>query len=155
MDAASQDPDSEIVIQPLRLSRRFGVGAALVGGFLIWQGTWLSPGWHSVAVGIFAVLFGIVSAIRLPRARVVLSHDQMIVYGQLWSRTVPRESITAITPWPFVKWTDSRGRKHSTPITVLNASGSAIPDFIEHAREGLNTLHKWAAIGDTSSDDPH
>lgn len=154
VDSESQDPNSDTVLQPLRVTRLFGVGAAFVvalaGGVFIWQGTWMSPGWPWFGMGVLAVLFGIVSAIRIPRARVMLRHDQMVVYGQLWSRTVPRESITSITPWPFVKWTDSRGRLHSTPVTVLNTGRGTLPEFAEHALRGRTTLHKWAGVGGPS-----
>lgn len=113
----------------------------------MWQGTWSSPGWLWSGLGILAALFGIVSAIRIPRSRVVLRQDEMVVYGQLWSRRVPRASITSITPWPLVKWTDSRGRKRSTPVTVLEAGAGALPVVAEHAFKGRNTLHEWAGVG--------
>lgn len=119
----------------------------------MWQGTWNSPGWPWFGIGVLAALFGIVSAIRIPRSRVILRQDEMVVYGQLWSRTVPRESITSITPWPLVKWTDSRGREHSTPVTALNAGGRTLSAFAEHALEVRNSLHEWAGVGGASSDD--
>lgn len=124
----------------------------LAGGFFMWQGTWSSPGWLWSGIGVLAALFGIVSAIRIPRSRVILRHDEMVVHGQLRSQTVPRESITSITPWPFVKWTDSRGRKHSTPVNLLNVGENALPEVAEYALKGRNTLHEWAGIGEASLD---
>lgn len=157
MNPDSDHPTPDIDIRPLGITRRFGVGAGIVmvfvGGVLIWQGTWASPGWLWFGLGVLAGVFGIVSAIRLPRARVILRRNQMVVYGQLWTRTVPRESITSITPWPFVKWTDSHGRKHSTPVTVLNAGGGTNPKSAEHTLRGRTTLHQWAGIGGPSPDD--
>lgn len=157
MNSENHDSTPDIIIQQLRLSRRLGVGVgvliALVGGFIMWQGTWTSPGWPSFGLGALAALFGIVAAIRIPRSRVVLRQDEMVVHGQLWSRTVPRKSITSITPWPIVRWTDPRGREHSTPVTVLNAGGGAFSEFTEHALEGRNTLREWAGVDGASVDD--
>lgn len=152
----SQGPKPDVVLQQLRFTKWVGVGGsiviALAGVMFLWAGTTISPGWPWYAFGILAIAFGMVAAIRTPRARVTLSNDHMTVYGQFWSRTVPRRAITSITPWPFVKWTDSRGRKHSTPVTVLNARG-ALPQFAQHALEGRRTLHKWAGVGGDYLDD--
>ncbi|WP_123955439.1 hypothetical protein [Frondihabitans sp. 762G35] len=156
MNSDRQDPTSDIVVQQLRITKWVGVGGgiimALAGGFFIYAGTTITPGWPWFVIGVLAIVFGIVTAIRIPRARVTLRQDQMVVYGQLWSRTIPRQSITSITPWPFVKWTDSRGRKRSTPVSVLNARG-ALPKFAEHAHEGRDVLHKWAGVGGDYLDD--
>jgi len=150
MDSEDRDPGSDIVIRPLRLARRMGLGAALflivAGGVSIWQGTWVSPGWPQTVTGASAAVIGVVAAIRNHRVRIVLRRDEMVVYGQLWSRSVPRASITSITPWPSVKWTDSRGRERSTPVTPLFTGRDAAPELAEHALRGRKTLHEWAGL---------
>lgn len=150
MNAEGHEPNSDTVIELLKTSKVVGAGGGVVmvlaGGVFIWAGTTIDPGWPWYGIGVLAVLFGILTAVRIPRSRVTLRQDEMVVYGQVWARTVPGQAITSIIPWPCVKWTDARGRKHATPISVLNATG-ALPVFAQHAREGRDTLRKWAGVG--------
>lgn len=150
VEIREQQSSPPIVIEQLKLTKGVGVGGgiimALAGVMFVWAGTVIRPGWPWYAFGVLAFVFGVVVAVRIPGSCVVLTADTAIVKGQLWSRTIPRRAITSITPWPFIKWTDSRGRKRSTPVSVLNAR-NAMPKFADHAAEGRKQLHDWAGVG--------
>jgi hypothetical protein len=140
--------ESEQVLQQLPLTRWVGFGGGILmagaGAYLGYAGSVLGWPWY-VFGGLFVVA-GLVMGFRAPGSRVELTAHDAHVRGLLWSRTVPRTAISSITPWPFIKWTDDRGRTHSTPVTMMNAAGALAP-FARRAAENRRQLHQWAGVG--------
>ena len=73
----------------------------------------------------------------------------LFVTGLLWSRTIPRRSITRVDRVPndaWVTWTDSSGRTRMTPLTPVwgNNWGWLPANGAKRRREFLTRLARWA-----------
>jgi hypothetical protein len=128
-----------------------GAGAIGVwGGFAI--GTFSHQGWIISAISAPFAIYGLVLLVTASRLEIVLTKDQAIVRG--YSRTVriPRDSITEITAYPRIAWTDDRGNARKTPVNALSLyrSGRASPNPTILARVGEQwaVLRDWAARTD-------
>lgn len=53
-----------------------------------------------IIVAIVLVTFAVFCVVRSPRLGVALYSDRAVVTGQFWSRTVPRDAIVDIAPFP-------------------------------------------------------
>jgi hypothetical protein len=72
------------------------------------------------APAILVWLFASAAAgVRYYRMAVEVSHDSVVVRGLLRTRTVPRPSVRAVSPYSMLEWRDATGRDRSTPIVLF------------------------------------
>jgi hypothetical protein len=94
-----------------------------------------------IAAGL--LIFGLWLAVRCPKARVSLTDTHARVHGFIWSRTVPRAGIRAVTSLPGLSWRTTAGARRWTPILFLSSAVGAprwLRDYNEHAEA---QLRRW------------
>ncbi|MEY9850639.1 hypothetical protein ABH923_000317 [Leifsonia sp. EB41] len=102
---------------------------------------------------ILLLTFAVFCVARAPRLGVTLYADRAVVTGQLWSRTVPRDSIEDIAPLPALIWRDAQGRKHHTQINALaiwRDADDAPAEVRDEIAEKTKALIEWARAGDNA-----
>ncbi|MDX3456127.1 hypothetical protein PV396_30005 [Streptomyces sp. ME02-8801-2C] len=91
-------------------------------------------------LGLF---FSVVVAVRGYRLSIACGEAELTVRGYLRTRTIPRSSITAITGFPAVRWTDSRGRGRWSPLWVLHRGSRETRGSIASKKKNLAALCNW------------
>jgi hypothetical protein len=87
------------------------VPGALAVAMGLWSGFTGSAGWAACAA---LVAVGAVLAFRAYRLGVTVTDRDLVIHGLLLTRTIPRESIAAVTDWPAVTWrSELPGPQHS------------------------------------------
>jgi hypothetical protein len=87
------------------------------------------------AAGVLA-LIGIVLASRVYRPAVETRSDSITVWGMVRTRVIPRASITEITNYPAIVWTDPAGRRRWSPVLASkprHGHSPASPSTMPHA----------------------
>ncbi|HEY5833720.1 hypothetical protein [Streptomyces sp.] len=83
-------------------------------------------------------------AVRGYRAGVVCGNGELTVRGWLWTRVIPRKSITGITDYPAVRWTDARGRNRWSPMWVLQPARGETARTTAAKRRHVAAIRHWA-----------
>lgn len=114
--------------------------AALVAGMLV-----LDPPVPVVsqAAAVPLAVLAVVVLVRSPRLQVRCDSRGVTVRGVLWSRTIPRRAVVAVTDWPAVVWHDTRGRRRWTPISFLPVSGRVAGFVLRHDQREIARLRRW------------
>jgi hypothetical protein len=98
--------------------------------------------WPRVAA-LLAFLASAAVAVRGYRLGVTCVNTDVTVRGYLRTRVIPRDSITAITDFPAVRWTAPNGRKRWTPISALMTSSREPVRITEAKEDALAQLRQW------------
>ncbi|MET7476009.1 hypothetical protein ABZT17_16800 [Streptomyces sp. NPDC005648] len=98
---------------------------------------------YSRLAGCLALLVCLVVAVRGYRLSVSCDDTDLTVRGFLRTRTIPRSGITEITDFPAVRWTDSSGRGHWSPLWVLRTSSRESARTTESKDRGVAALRRW------------
>lgn len=118
-----------------------GLGLVPAAGSLVY--TAQAPDGYPRLAGCTVLLVCVVIAVRGYRLGVSCGDAELTVRGYLWTRTIPRGSITEITGFPAVRWTDSRGRGHWSPLWAFHTS-SGEPTRTTAAKErNTEALRRW------------
>ncbi|MFF4059383.1 hypothetical protein ACFYZ8_21940 [Streptomyces sp. NPDC001668] len=118
-----------------------GLGVVPAAGSLVC--TAQAPGAYPRLAGCTVLLVCVVIAVRGYRLGVLCRDAELTVRGYLWTRTILRGSITEITGFPAVRWTDSRGRGRWSPLWVFHTS-SREPARTTAAKErNTEALRRW------------
>jgi hypothetical protein len=75
--------------------------------------------------GIPMVAVGLVGAVRMFRAGIILRPDELTVRGFVYNRTIRRDRITSISERPAIAWRDDHNITHETIITSFLSSANA------------------------------
>lgn len=109
------------------LASRFGhlaLALAAVGGMVAASRVDDPPPWPTTAViGGVLVYVGVRGALM----RVACESDRIRVRGLLYSRSIPIQQITSVTPFPALTWRSRSGRSRWTPMSAL-ITGPSNPD---------------------------
>jgi hypothetical protein len=95
------------------------------------------------AAGVLA-LIGIVLASRGYRLAVETRSDSITVWGMVRTRVIPRASITEITNYPAIVWTDPTGRRRWSPVLAFQTPSRALPGVAENHAACVKRLRQWA-----------
>ena len=102
-----------------------------------------------VLVGAYLLGSGLYLAARVFVWRVRVDDTHLRVVGMLWSRTIPRAQVLAVSPdisAPSVEWRTKAGAILSTPLTIVTTSN--LPFLPRAARQRridfMNVLEFWA-----------
>ncbi|MBC3761830.1 hypothetical protein ACUN7V_17085 [Quadrisphaera oryzae] len=133
-----------MVLSPLPITKvacaLLAPAAALVAGALVVDPP--VPVLSQAAALPLAVL-AVVVLVRSPRLQVRCDSRGVTVHGILWSRTIPRHAVVAVTDWPAVTWRDADGRRRWTPITFLPISGRVAGFVLRHNQNEIARLRTW------------
>lgn len=95
-------------------------------------------------------LYGLLMSGLSLRLKLTLTENTAIVRGYFGTTRVPRESISEVTEWPTLLWTDATDRHRRTFVNALNIyrSGRARPNPAIQARADAdaNFVREWAEI---------
>ncbi|MEU6227151.1 hypothetical protein [Streptomyces sp. NPDC047042] len=89
------------------------------------------------------LVFSVVIAVRGYRLSIACGEAGLTVRGYLRTRTIPRSSITAITDFPAVRWTDPRGRRRWSPMLVLHRDYHETAGSVASKKKNLAALCNW------------
>ncbi|MGY1499613.1 hypothetical protein ACW4TU_24045 [Streptomyces sp. QTS52] len=90
------------------------------------------------------VLFvSVIIAVRGYRLSVSCKDTELTVRGYLRTRTTPRSSITEITDFPAVRWTDSGGRGRWSPLWVFHIGPHETARMTAAKHRNLAALRRW------------
>ncbi|MDH6181156.1 hypothetical protein M2152_001338 [Microbacteriaceae bacterium SG_E_30_P1] len=121
--------------------------AFIPGGALVAAGVALAfkvPfAWESVMVSGFFAAVGTVLSLRFWRMCVILHEDRIVIRGFLWSRTVPRDRVTGLSPSRWLISRTRNGRPWVTPITVFWNFGPAPLWFESHNGAAMIRIRHW------------
>lgn len=123
----------------------------IVGGAVVLMLSGGAP--FPIALGGFLFVSGVYIAIRVPFLHVRYDDDSVRVVGVLWSRTISRSSIQAVSTdieRPSINWVTAGGARIDTPLAVLKISSSSlVPLAARRARANfLAQLERWAVYED-------
>jgi hypothetical protein len=68
--------------------------------------------------------------------------QHVTVRGHLWTKTINRADIIAITDFPAVTWR-SGDRRRWSPLWALKAPARAFPAYQQQAALGVGRLRRW------------
>ena len=118
-----------------------GLGVVPAAGSLLY--TAQAHGVYPRLAGCTMLLVLVVIAVRGYRLGVSCKDTELTVRGYLRTRTIPRGSITEITGFPAVRWTDPRGRGRWSPLWAFHTS-SREPARTRAAKErDTEALRRW------------
>lgn len=92
----------------------------------------------------FAVIGFAILAVRGYRLGVTCERGGLAIRGYLRTRVIARESITEITDFPAVSWTDRKGGKRWTPVTAFLTSPGEPTATRLHKAHVVSKLRRWA-----------
>jgi hypothetical protein len=90
-----------------------------------------------------ALIASVVIAVRGYRLGVTYQNAEMTVRGYLRTRAIPRESITEITDFPAVRWTDPSGRRRWTPLWVFRVGPRETARMAASKERNVAALRLW------------
>ncbi len=104
--------------------------------------------WVYIVSGMIAA-FAVWALVRIWNVGVRYDADHLSVAGLLWSRQIPRRSITAVDREPanaWVTWRSRSGRTRMTPLTPVwgNNRGWLPEGGMKRRREFLRRVARWA-----------
>ena len=163
----TRDAGFPMTLRPERATRVANVAGALVigacgllgvwGGFIV--GLTAHGGWLLAMLGAPPVIYGSILAVRSPGLRIVLTSDHITVRGLFATTRIPRAQVQKVTNYPFIIWTDGRGRRRRTAVNALNVyrSGQAAPNsrVLAVTTSRIDLVREWAGIAASSSAPEH
>ncbi|KQX53230.1 MULTISPECIES: hypothetical protein [unclassified Streptomyces] len=99
------------------------------------------------AAAVAAVLACAIVAVRGFRAGVRCEAGRLVVRGFVWTRSIPRSSVTEVTPFPAVRWTTPGGRRRWTPLWAFTEPTEGTRGAQSRKRTNTTRLRRWAAGG--------
>src|SRR5262249_14618469 len=124
-----------MVIRPGQGARVIMCALAPLGATL---GTW-GIAQASMAQGLVALpLLGgpaLFIAVRISKVSVEVRAGDVFVRGVLWSRTIPRSSVSMLTNYPALRWTDQAGRSRWTPLNLFGIGLGVMSPVVAHNTE--------------------
>ncbi|MET8081296.1 hypothetical protein [Streptomyces sp. NPDC005303] len=85
----------------------------------------------------------VIIAVRGYRLCVTCENTELTVRGYLRTRTIPRSSITEITDFPAVRWTDPSGRRRWSPLWVLHRGPHETAGIAASKNRNIAALRNW------------
>ncbi len=102
---------------------------------------------HPKGIYLFATAAPMIAftilAIRGFRIGVICKNSDVTIRGLLWTRTIPRASITEITDFPAVRWLTPDGRKRWTPIYVFRSNSRQLAKTMAMNECNIIKLRRW------------
>ena len=74
---------------------------------------------------------------------VVLSDDDVVVRGLIYSRKIPIRAVTSVTSYPAVRWASNSGRARWTPISALMAAPRNPEAMVNQMSSSLYDVRLW------------
>lgn len=112
-----------MTLRPLLVSRIAGLVPGILVASFAWPLAEDLTGYAAFAI-LAPLAGGGLLAVRGYRTLVSLEQDRIVVRGLLWSRTIPRAQVVAITGYPALKWRRSSGHYIYTPLTMFTNAGA-------------------------------
>jgi hypothetical protein len=95
-------------------------------------------------LAVFLVLMvAAVITMRGYRLSVSCKNAELTVRGYLRTRTIPRSSITEITDFPAVRWTDPSGRRRWSPIWAFHVGPHETARITASKNRNIAALRHW------------
>ncbi|MFF7279552.1 hypothetical protein [Streptomyces griseorubiginosus] len=122
-----------------------GLGVVPAAGSLVY--TAQASDVYPRLAGCTVLVVCVVIAVRGYRLGVSCRDAELTVRGYLWTRTIPRGSITEITGFPAVRWTDSRGRGRWSPLWAFHTSSREPTRTTAAKAQSTEALRRWLRPG--------
>ncbi len=71
-----------------------------------------------------------------------VGRSRVVVCGHLWDRTISRQSITGLTDYVSILWTDGRGQTRERPIRALAYNPRALASINREAETESRRLRQ-------------
>lgn len=134
-------PSLAVVLRPLPITRIANTTLGTAVAMLAWPLSVELSGLAAYAA-LIPVAAGATLAVRAYRMSVSLERDGITVRGLLWSRTIRRSDVVALTSFPALKWRHHSGHHVYTPLTVFLNLGNGLPMVGAHNEACLDRLSK-------------
>ncbi|MFI8290774.1 hypothetical protein ACIGBL_16755 [Streptomyces sp. NPDC085614] len=132
-------------LRPTAVNRAANAGLGLVPGVLACvEGVRATGAADRATAGVIAALCAVI-AVRGYRVGVRCAAGRLTVRGWLWTRTIERDRITAVTGFPAVRWTAPSGRRRWTPVGAFVGNEGELAGVRRRKRDNRAALRRWAA----------